>query len=383
MKLNDPGICSPNIDAAIDRQPLTVSPETSLQEVVALMSGSSGSQYWSVSSIQDTSHPDTRSSCALVVKDGQPIGIFTERDIVRLTAQQLSLSETSIGEVMTQPVTTLPLDDFRDIFAALFLFRRYRIRHLPIVDDAGQLVGVVSPERLRRVLRPANLLKMRRVADVMASEVVHAPPTHSVLNLAQAMSEHRVSCVVIAETQDEPNLLPVGIVTERDIVQFQALGIDLARTPAKVVMSSPLELLEPEDSLWTAHQKMQELRVRRLVVSWNWGRDLGIVTQTSLLRVFNPMEMFGIVETLQHTVVQLEAERDSKRGSRVIQSVSPEQLDRSIAISEINSSGVDFLLEELRTKIQTLIDTPTLSLEQRQQGLLKIRQIVESLQHNG
>ena len=380
MNLNDPGICSPDIGEAIDRHPLTVSPETSLPEVIALMSGTSGSQYWSVDSVQDISHPDPRSSCALVVKEQRPIGIFTERDIVRLTAQQLTLSESSIDEVMTQPVITLPLEGLSDIFAVLFLFRRYRIRHLPIVDDTGELVGVVSPERLRRVLRPANLLKMRRVADVMASEVVHAPPTHSVLNIAQAMSEHRVSCVVIAETQDEPDLLPVGIVTERDIVQFQALGIDLARTPAKVVMSSPLELLEPEDSLWTAHQKMQELRVRRLVVSWNWGRDLGIVTQTSLLRVFNPMEMFGIVETLQHTVMQLESERDSKRRIQESQSMLPEQLGRSTAISERRPSSFDALLEDMQTKIQTLIDRPNVSVEQIQQELLLIQQMVASLQ---
>ncbi|HEY5139181.1 MAG TPA: hypothetical protein VIJ25_07695, partial [Methylococcales bacterium] len=60
---------------------------------------------------------------------------------------------------------------------------------------------------------------------------------------------------------------------------------------------------------WTAHQQMQKRHVRRLVVTWNWGRDLGIVTQTSLLRIFDPMEMYGIIETLQRTVQQLEAEK--------------------------------------------------------------------------
>ncbi len=74
-------------------------------------------------------------------------------------------------------------------------------------------------------------------------------------------------------------------------------------------MSTPLCLLSPEDSLWTAHQQMQQLHVRRLVVSWNWGRDLGIVTQTSLLRIFDPVEMYEIIETLQRTVQQLEAEK--------------------------------------------------------------------------
>ncbi|MGV2389305.1 MAG UNVERIFIED_CONTAM: hypothetical protein LVR29_16800 [Microcystis novacekii LVE1205-3] len=54
---------------------------------------------------------------------------------------------------------------------------------------------------------------------------------------------------------------------------------------------------------------MQKRRVGRLVVSWNWGRGLGIVTQTSLLRVFDPMEMYGVIENLQQTIQQLESER--------------------------------------------------------------------------
>jgi signal-transduction protein with cAMP-binding, CBS, and nucleotidyltransferase domain len=74
-------------------------------------------------------------------------------------------------------------------------------------------------------------------------------------------------------------------------------------------MSTPLFLLSPEDSLSTAHQEMQRRRLQRLVVSWDWGRGLGIVTQTSLLRVFDPMEMYGVIQTLQQTVQQLQAEK--------------------------------------------------------------------------
>jgi signal-transduction protein with cAMP-binding, CBS, and nucleotidyltransferase domain len=111
------------------------------------------------------------------------------------------------------------------------------------------------------------------------------------------------------EEETEDSFRPVGIVTERDIVQFQSLELELSKIQAQDVMSTPLFLLSPEDSLWTAHQEMQHRHVRRLVVSWNWGRGLGIVTQTNLLRVFDPMEMYGVIETLQRTVEQLEAEK--------------------------------------------------------------------------
>jgi hypothetical protein len=46
---------------------------------------------------------------------------------------------------------------------------------------------------------------------------------------------------------------------------------------------------------------MQTRRVRRLVVSWDWGAGLGIVTQSSLLKVFDPIEMLNIDQTIKVT----------------------------------------------------------------------------------
>ena len=128
------------------------------------------------------------------------------------------------------------------------------------------------------------------------------------------MADRKVSCVVITlddegEDWQSVGANPVGIITERDIVQFQALQINLAKVQAQTVMSEPLFLLNPEDSLWTAHQEMLSRRVRRLVVSWNWGQGLGIVTLTSLLKIFDPIEMYGVIKTLQQTIEQLEAEK--------------------------------------------------------------------------
>jgi CBS domain-containing protein len=313
MLFNDPRIATPGLAEAIDRHPLTVSPDTSLLNVLTGMSQTK-SPLKDIESPSDEESPlwparNARSSYVLVTQGTEAVGIFTERDIVRLTARGEDFEGLKIAEVMTHPVITVPEDDLQDVFAALFLFRRYRIRHLVVVNAQGQLAGIISPESIRQVLRPANLLKLRRVADVMTHQVIQAPTTTAVLDLAQQMEKHRVSCVVITKEDAREHNVPIGIVTERDLVQFQALRLDLAATKAETVMSTPLCLLSPEDSLWTAHQHMQQRHVRRLVVSWNWGRGLGIVTQTSLLRIFDPMEMYGIIETLQRTVQQLEAEK--------------------------------------------------------------------------
>ena len=314
MELNRNLFATPNLEATIDRNPLIISPEMPLQKAISMMSQARGSSCVlsaQKSSLEEVARNQVRSSCALIMKDEKILGILTERDIVKLTASEIAFTDFTVAEVMTHPVVTLNENNFPDIFAALFLFRRYRIRHLPLVDSNDHLLGVISPGTIRDAMRPANLLKLRRVADVMSRGVVTAPLDHSIKEIAQLMAENYVSCVIIVSEDPERDIKdPVGIITERDIIQFQTLQLSLDQIIAKEVMSTPLLLLSPEDSLLAAHQEMERKKIRRLVVSWNWGRGLGIITQTSLLKIFDPMEMYTVIESLQHTVQKLEQENE-------------------------------------------------------------------------
>ena len=82
---------------------------------------------------------------ALVVSgDGHKIeGIVSERDIVRAAARSGSdaLGNT-VGSVMSTNVITCALNDGVDRLMSLMTERR--IRHLPVVDDHGHLIGIVS-----------------------------------------------------------------------------------------------------------------------------------------------------------------------------------------------------------------------------------------------
>ena len=335
-----------------------MTPETLLWDVVNLMSGTAGRSCLIDnldSGEQAVGVSEVRSSCVLVVENQQLLGIFTERDLVRLTATNMDFLGVKITEVMISPVITIKKANFRDIFAALFLFRRYGIRHLPMVDEDNLLVGLISQDSLRRVLRPANLLKLRRVREVMTPQVVHASMNTSVLRIAQLMAKHRVSCVVIVESDLEDMLRPVGIVTERDLVQFQSLHLPLSSISAQEVMSTPLFLLQPDDSLWNAHQEMLRRRVRRLVVSWNWGQGLGIVTQSSLLRVFDPMEMYGVIDTLQHTIDELETEKFQLLTSQISQNINTKVKEKGTQ-KDISFPGN--YLETRQKKQSSLAKTP-------------------------
>jgi CBS domain-containing protein len=309
-------------------------------------------------------------------------GIFTERDLVQLTAFGINLHTARIGEVMHHPVLTIAEQALHDVFAALFLFRRHHIRHLVITDEQQHLVGVVSLDSIRHILRPANLLKIRRVAEVMTREVIVATPETPVAELAELMTTYQISCVVIAEGTEADNSVqhPVGIVTERDVVRFQALGLDIHDTPAESVMSTPLFVLNPEDSLWTAHQAMEERQVRRLVVSWNWGQNLGIVTQTSILRVFDPVEMHGVIETLQHTLQQLGLNLDQVLATAIDHDT---RLPAAFcSLHESRMPNLDSMVQALQIRIEHLISHPNLPTETRQTALATVLSELQRFQHS-
>jgi CBS domain-containing protein len=79
---------------------------------------------------------------SVTVCDGpELVGIFTERDLVRLAGEGSGFAEVRISEVMTRrPVTVSPDDD---IVSAARLMGERRIRHLPVVQD-GLLLGVIG-----------------------------------------------------------------------------------------------------------------------------------------------------------------------------------------------------------------------------------------------
>jgi CBS domain-containing protein len=295
--------------SAIIRDPIMVTPNTTVMDAIALMSSirsvCPSARNADLESL--TLQIEARSSCVLVVEDDRLLGILTERDVVRLSAQQQSLENLSIGRVMTQPVITVQESACTDIFAVVNLLQQKNIRHLVVLDDRDRIAGLLTHENLRQLSRPADLLRLRLVGEVMTAQVVCADPADSMQKIAGLMTEHRVSSVVIMQEPEKSlNIpLPVGIITERDIVQFQSLGLNLERVAAATVMSTPVFAVSPHESLWTVHQIMTQRSIHRIVVTGVQGELLGIVTQSSLLKVLNPIELYTLTEILEQKVSQL------------------------------------------------------------------------------
>jgi len=85
---------------------------------------------------------------SVVVASGyRPVGMFTERDLLRCILDDPRLLERPVGDVMTQPVVTARPD--QEVVDAFELMNANEVRRLPVVD-AGRLVGIVTERDLLR-----------------------------------------------------------------------------------------------------------------------------------------------------------------------------------------------------------------------------------------
>ena len=80
-------------------------------------------------------------SVVIVDEKHRCVGIFTERDAIRLVAQNMPL-ETSLEKVMTRNIYTVYEET--SYHKAREIMRLNRIRHLPVIDADRKVVGLIS-----------------------------------------------------------------------------------------------------------------------------------------------------------------------------------------------------------------------------------------------
>jgi len=98
--------------------------------------------------------------CVFVGTRETPLGIVSERDIVRTMANPLNKTQTArrieLGDIMSAPVIAADKDDY--LYVALGRITRHDIRHLAITDQNGHLVGWLSARELIRHRTSAALV---------------------------------------------------------------------------------------------------------------------------------------------------------------------------------------------------------------------------------
>jgi CBS domain-containing protein len=89
--------------------------------------------------------------CLVVVEGKKPIGVVTDRDIaLHVLVGRRDAGLVQVGEIASRPVRSIV--DTASIADAASSMRRHGLRRLPVVDQKGELVGLLSQDDLLRAV---------------------------------------------------------------------------------------------------------------------------------------------------------------------------------------------------------------------------------------
>ena len=135
-----------SIGNMMTRKPITVDPGDSLAKAATLM--------------------EQENVGAIVITErGKPTGIVTDRDLAFATCVRGLTPNNAIVTVMTHPVSTIREDE--GVLDATRQMMEQSVRRLPIVDEDGKLVGLVSADDLVPLLSR----ELHNIAESIQAEV--------------------------------------------------------------------------------------------------------------------------------------------------------------------------------------------------------------------
>jgi CBS domain-containing protein len=190
-------------------------------------SGRTGSQ-WTLDSLagmdgRGTRHQRFRAVTAGALtrqKEGRPVHEWSLAQLA--DADDWRLSYRTVGQFMTSDLFTVQPDDLVDLAANLMDWEH--IRHVPVEDRDGNLVGILSHRTLIRLLaRGAAGQRQGPVAvrDIMKQSPVTVTAETPTRDAIETMRRHSVSCLPVVE-----GTKLVGILTERDLIAVTAALLD-------------------------------------------------------------------------------------------------------------------------------------------------------------
>lgn len=131
------------VSQVMSKNVLTVEKSTSLQEAAQNMKKSNV-------------------GCVIVIENGKPLGIVTERDFVTKIAAEGRPLFTDISEVMSSPLITI--DPEETIWEASEIMKEKRIHKLPVKENE-QIIGIVTTTDIVKISSVGSDSEMRRICD--------------------------------------------------------------------------------------------------------------------------------------------------------------------------------------------------------------------------
>lgn len=283
-----------------------------------------------------------RISCLVVTSKQHPIGIFTERTLLRAKTTGTYREDVNIIELMTLNPITVHVNT--TIQEAYLLFVQYCIRHLVVVHDDETLAGIVTETDFLNGLGLEYFVTFNDIGQIATKNIIYSHPDDSLLSAMQLMTKHEISSVIAVDDGK-----PVGMLTERDIVRITRSDIDISSTLLGEVMSQPVISISWKMSSHHATEILREQGVRRLVLTNDDGGVYGIVTETDIIKGLKSEYIESLKKIIKKQVVQLEHVRRELDEKKILESMMYSITDIAFLVTD-----ADFCILHSNSKTERL-----------------------------
>jgi diguanylate cyclase (GGDEF)-like protein/PAS domain S-box-containing protein len=300
--------------------PLSIAPELCLAEAARQMTGA-------------------RCSAALVSEHDQAIGIVTEHDLVHAAHRQPP-PDIAVRDIMSQPLRSLtPQANLRQAHACLIA---HGIRHLPLLNAAGQAPAMLDAAALHRALQPLLTDAPGSLAAAINRLAPRLPATAELRQALQLMALCHASCVVVCDGQR-----PLGLLSERLIAQQYAAGTLNPQARLDTLMRAPTPSIRLHAPLHEAGQQLLEQDLRHLLVLDEEANFAGLLTAHELLRSL-PQPVVASADQADGRARAHDAD-DLTRRQALLERLrrSEQNLRHAQAVARLGSWHLDFKRDEL------------------------------------
>ena len=207
-------------------------------------------------------------------EEGDPLGVLTERDILKHVAEKNTLPNVDLKEVTLTPFEKISPNTSIQNAAELIISKKAR---LLVFEDSNKLVGIITPSDLLRAFRKTYVAPV--LDDVISKNVHHVRYDDSILDTCKLMYEKRIGSVIVDGKNSE-----FGIFTERDLV-FKVLNNHVNLDEAINLYSSFPLITTREVLANEAASIMAQHHIKRLVLL-DQEKISGIVTVRDIIDAY-------------------------------------------------------------------------------------------------
>jgi CBS domain-containing protein len=243
-------------------------------------------------------------SCIVVVENDTPVGILSERDILKRVPLSKKVFAMKVKEVMRHPIITVTPET--RLPEAVAIMSKNSIRRLVVVKD-GKLAGLLTQTDFTKAIAKAlpvyPVVPELSVSSVMSKKVFMVAASGNIEQAKDTMIKNDVGVVLIVDKVKDPQ--PIGIMTEYDIVmQFYDQQGQLDLKDIKDYMRKYVRAVPSETSVFQTNRLMLEKNMRRALVV-DGTKIAGMITQTNICRfVFPNLDMIERVTKDPKTVLR-------------------------------------------------------------------------------